>query len=196
MFQYFLRTVCLILFVFLGCTVHTFAVEPFDGPPVSIALKDPFVQKYYNVYKEILLKVKKGELNEDQFYADDVYVSMTMIGGEIDLTKIKLTDSNLDLSEAKVSGFKVPYEFFYYVSYESTTTADIFISKLAVYSALLDLQACHSAVKRVKSRSQLVNAIEAKYRKLARIYGTIDKERLQNLLDMAKVRHFERLRVY
>ncbi len=195
MIQRFLQAIYLTIFVLLGCTMHTFAEEPFDGPPVSIALKEPFVREYYNVYKEILSKIKNKKLREDQFYANELYVSMTVVGGEIDLAEVKVTKSGLDLSKAKVSGgFRIPYDFFYYVSYESPEMADLFISKLAVYSSLFDLQACYSAVKKVKSSPKLATIIKVKYRNLARIYGTIDKEKLQSLIDAAKARYYERLR--
>jgi hypothetical protein len=166
-----------------------------------------FYQVYYNKYAEIAEKVHYDELKEDDYY--DKYAPWITIGGNIaprDLEKVKISETDgmvvIDLSEAKMGGFQIPYKFFIEVSAFQPSTAAIYIDKLARYAAIIDLQAFLNAVEQaladgaeksgkagVLQNEALIEKVKSQYRQFASTFGEAGKENIVQLIASAKERH-------
>ena len=169
-----------------------------------------FYQVYYNKYAEIAEKVHYDELKKDDYY--EKYAPWITIGGNIKLEKAKISEVNdvvvIDLSDAKMGGFQIPYEFFVEVAAFQSSIAAIYIDKLARYAAIIDLQAFLNTVEQalaegaeksgkggVLQNEALIEKVKSQYRQFASTFGEAGKESVLQLIAKAKERYEVRERV-
>jgi hypothetical protein len=159
-----------------------------------------FYAAYYNKYAEIAEKVHDGLLNADDYEKE--YAGWITVGGQIDLSKVKVVNGWIDLTEAKQGGYQIPYAFFYDVAHFSPAVAAVYIRKLAMYAALIDTQAFLAAVERaltagaaqtgkaeILQKQALIESVEKGYRQFAQSFGTAGRQDLLALMQSAENRY-------
>ena len=157
---------------------------------------------YYRKYAEIAEKVHNGQLNAEEYYRD--YWPWITLGGEIDLSKVKVVNGWLDLSAAKknTGGYQIPYEFFYEVAQFSPQAAAAYIKQLATYAAMIDLQALLSAIQKtlqqgaersgkggILAQEALIKQIQQDYEQFARTFGKPARDGILALQQSARERY-------
>ncbi|ADU97717.1 hypothetical protein Theam_1761 (plasmid) [Thermovibrio ammonificans HB-1] len=159
-----------------------------------------FYKTYYDKYREIAEKIHDGKLSADEYYRD--YGPWITVGGEIDLKKVKLTSSGIDLTDAKYGGYQIPYDFFYQVAHFSPSVAFAYVNQMAQYAAALDLQSFLSAVEEALSAGSnstgkggvlenkaLLDRVEKQYRTFASSFGQASRRNIIALEQSAAERY-------
>lgn len=157
---------------------------------------------YYRKYAEIAEKVHNNQLSAEEYYRD--YRPWITLGGEIDITKVKVVNGWLDLSDAKSGsgGYQIPYEFFYEVAQFSPQAATAYIKQLATYAAMIDLQALLASIQKalqqgaersgkagILAQQALIKQVQQDYEQFARTFGKPARDGILALQQSARQRY-------